>query len=83
MISADQTRQAGSGVAEGIHCAAPFFEIVRLAEPGQQMRYCEVCDREEIFVVGWECKLGRIGVCLGCGDEKIAPFTRVNSEVAG
>jgi hypothetical protein len=45
-------------------------------------RYCPKCDREQIFVAGWECAQGLVGCCLGCGDERIAPFTRVNSEVA-
>jgi hypothetical protein len=48
----------------------------------QFMRFCPKCDREQVFVAGWECDAGLVGCCLGCGDERIAPFTRVNSEVA-
>jgi sulfite reductase beta subunit-like hemoprotein len=48
----------------------------------QFMRYCENCDREQIFIAGWECEVGLVGCCLGCGDERIAPFTRVTEKVA-
>lgn len=48
----------------------------------QFMRYCTDCNREQIFVVGWECDRGLIGCCLGCGGERIAPFTRANNEAA-
>ena len=48
----------------------------------QFMRYCPKCNRDQIFVCGWECELGLVGCCLGCGDERIAPFTRTNSEAA-
>lgn len=48
----------------------------------QDMRWCPNCAGEQIFVPVYECDAGRVGFCLGCGEEKIAPFTRVNSEVA-
>lgn len=41
--------------------------------------YCEICDEQQVFLVGG---LGLGAWCLGCGDERIAPFTRMNSEVA-
>jgi len=46
----------------------------------QFMRFCEKCDSEQIFLAGWACEQGLVGRCLGCGDERIAPFTRANSE---
>jgi hypothetical protein len=52
-----------------------------LAVPVEWMRFCFVCDSEQIFVAGWECERGLVGCCLGCGDERIAPFTRMTSEV--
>jgi hypothetical protein len=45
-------------------------------------RFCPKCDSEQTFIAGWQCESGLVGCCLGCGDERIAPFTRVNSEVA-
>jgi len=39
--------------------------------------HCEICGKAQIFIVGG---LGLVACCLGCGDERIAPFTRVNSE---
>lgn len=63
-----------------------FFEIVGEMTPLRTQveftRFCEKCDSGQIFRAGWECDAGLIGCCLGCGDERIAPFTRVNSEVA-
>jgi hypothetical protein len=56
--------------------------IVPLPITIQFLRYCANCDRDQIFVAGWVCEFGLIGCCLGCGDERIAPFTRANSEVA-
>ena len=46
------------------------------------MRFCAHCDSEQMFVAGWECASGLVGCCLGCGDERIAGFTRVTGEVA-
>jgi len=46
----------------------------------QDMRWCANCAGEQIFLPVYECEAGRVGVCLGCGEEKIAPFTRANSE---
>jgi len=46
----------------------------------QDMRWCANCAGEQIFLPVYECDFGRVGLCLGCGEEKIAPFTRANSE---
>jgi len=63
-----------------------FFEyvgqIAPLATHVEFTRFCEKCDSEQIFIAGWACDAGLVGCCLGCGDERIAPFTRSNSEVA-
>ncbi len=45
-------------------------------------RFCFICDSEQIFRAGWECDSGLLGCCLGCGDERIAPWTRTCVEVA-
>lgn len=47
----------------------------------QDMHWCVNCGGEQIFVPVYEIEQGRVGYCLGCGDERIAPFTRMNSEV--
>lgn len=39
--------------------------------------YCPVCECEEEFRTMIEFVSGRIGVCLGCGDERVVPFSRV------
>jgi hypothetical protein len=48
----------------------------------QFMRYCPRCEKETIFVAGWECAAGLVGCCLECGDERVAPFTRTTAEAA-
>lgn len=44
-------------------------------------RFCRNCDKVVRFVADRVCVSGLIGECIGCGDERIAPFTRMNSEV--
>lgn len=40
------------------------------------MRWCIRNGGEEVFVEVFECEYGRVGVCLGCGEEKLIPFSR-------
>lgn len=56
--------------------------VVALSTPVESMRFCFVCELEEVFIAGWTCDTGLLGCCLGCGDERIIPFTRTNSEAA-
>jgi hypothetical protein len=62
--------------------ALATFQIARLAVPVEWNRFCERCEVEVKFVADRFCIAGLIGECTGCGDERIAPFTRANSEVA-
>jgi hypothetical protein len=48
----------------------------------QDMRWCANCGGPQIFVPVYEFESGRVGFCFGCGEERIAPFTRLNSEAA-
>lgn len=48
----------------------------------QDMVWCSNCGGARIFLPVFEFEGGRVGCCLGCGDERIAPFTRTNSEAA-
>lgn len=48
----------------------------------QEMQDCKNCGGPQIFVAAWVCEAGLVGCCLGCGAERIAPFTRTNSEAA-
>jgi hypothetical protein len=63
-----------------------FFEYVGEIRPLpitiQFMWDCGTCKSEQIFICGWECDAGLVGYCIGCGSERIALFTRTNSEVA-
>lgn len=47
----------------------------------QDMRWCGDCGGPQIFVPVFECEFGRVGFCFGCGEERVARFTRENSEV--
>lgn len=60
----------------------PDHDAARLELPIEWMRFCYVCNSDKLFVAYGVCSSGLVGCCLGCGDERIAPFTRVNSEVA-
>ena len=42
----------------------------------QEMKDCSRCGGEEIFVAVYECEFGRVGICLGCGEEKMQRFER-------
>ena len=44
--------------------------------------YCAICESVQLFVFGWESAEGLIGCCLGCGDPKLAPWTRTTGEAA-
>lgn len=48
----------------------------------RDMRWCIRCGGEEVFIEVYEFEGGRVGVCLGCGDERVIPFSRTMSEVA-
>jgi hypothetical protein len=44
--------------------------------------FCNACNRDCTFVAMTRCADGLNAECSGCGDKRIAPFTRMNSEVA-
>ena len=48
----------------------------------RDMRWCMRCGGEQLFVEVYECKAGRVGVCFGCGEERVERWTRTNGEVA-
>ena len=48
----------------------------------QESRWCPNCAGDVIFVPVYECEAGRVGVCLGCGEEKLVPFSRTTGEAA-
>lgn len=56
--------------------APPSFPIGQLLVIVEWSTYCEYCDQEKRFVADRWCKFGLIGECTGCGEERIAPFTR-------
>ena len=59
---------------------APTGVAVLDSDVCRDMRWCANCAGEQIFVEVYEFEGGRLGVCLGCGDERVVPFSRVNGE---
>lgn len=45
----------------------------------RDMRWCANCAGEQVFVEVYEFEGGRVGVCLGCGEERVVLFTRVSA----
>jgi hypothetical protein len=76
--SSSPSRSVGSQGGDGILGRG----VAVLETQVQWNRYCEVCDGDELFIADLRCDRGLIGVCISCGSERIAPFSRVNSEVA-
>ena len=61
---------------------APTGVAVLDSDVYRDMRWCVNCAGEQIFVEVYEFEGGRLGVCLGCGDERVVLFSRVNGAVA-
>lgn len=69
-------------ILEEIHSLPETYPIHTLTPYVEWMRYCESCDRETRFIADRVYISGLIGACTSCGEERIAPFTRGNSEAA-
>ena len=48
----------------------------------QDNHWCMNCAGQRIFIAVFEVETGRLGFCLGCGEEKFLPFTRTVGEAA-
>jgi hypothetical protein len=59
----------------------PTYPIANIEPPIEWMRYCSICDKETEFIADRVCLSGLVGNCLGCGDERISPYSRMNSDV--
>ena len=53
--------------------------LVVLPVPVEWMRFCPTCERETRFVAEIECDLGLYAHCSSCGEDLIAPFTRMTA----
>ena len=67
-------REDGGGGGEGI---APAVLDVLDQDVYRDMRWCPNCAGEKVFVEVYEFESGRVGVCLGCGEERVVRFTRM------
>lgn len=48
----------------------------------RDMRWCANCGGERVFLEVFRFAGGRVGCCLGCGEERVIAFSRTNSERA-
>lgn len=60
------------GTTAGVAALDPFLY--------EEPRWCVNCGGEQRFFPCFEFAGGRVGVCLGCGDERVIPFSRTNAE---
>ena len=42
----------------------------------EDQRWCGNCAGEQMFVEVFETEFGRVGYCVGCGEERVVRFTR-------
>jgi hypothetical protein len=64
------------GEGETAVATAPAVLEALDSEIYRDMRWCANCGGERIFVEVYEFEAGRVGVCLGCGDERVVRFSR-------
>ena len=48
----------------------------------QRSTWCPNCGGLQTFVEVFEIESGRVGFCMGCGDEKFVAFTHATAEAA-
>ena len=48
----------------------------------QDPLWCARCAGKQTFVSVFEFEGGRLGYCMGCGEERVKPDSRTNSEAA-
>jgi hypothetical protein len=75
------TENTHTPVSVGDGCASTSMAVLN-SDICRDMRWCVNCGGERIFVEVYEFDGGRLGCCLGCGEERVAPFSRVNGESA-
>jgi len=61
---------------------ASDFVTVLDSDIYRDKRWCANCGGEQAFVEVYEFEGGRVGFCWGCGEERVVPFSRTNSEAA-
>jgi hypothetical protein len=66
-----QSVSAGGTMTAGVAPLDPFVY--------RDPVWCEVCQCAEEFRIMGECWAGRIGFCLGCGEERLVRFTRTEA----
>ena len=77
-----EATQSVGGCGDGGCCLGGETVAVLDSSVYQDMRWCVNCGGPQVFVVVYEFEGGRLGVCLGCGDERVAPFSRTTAEAA-
>ena len=69
---------AGEAIAHAVPEDSQQASLRELdSEIYRDMRWCPNCAGEKVFVEVYEFESGRVGVCLGCGEERVVRFTRM------
>ena len=69
---------AGEAIAHAVPEVSLHDSLRELdSEIYRDMRWCPNCAGEKVFVEVYEFESGRVGVCLGCGEERVVRFTRM------
>jgi hypothetical protein len=58
------------------------LDDARVLLPMQWSEFCYACERVCTFATFAVCVEGLVVECTGCGNPRIAPFTRTNGEAA-
>ena len=74
------TRVPPFSIGEEEDGCAPTGVAVLDSDVYRDMRWCVNCGGPQEFVEYYEFHGGRVGCCLGCGDERVVLFSRVNGE---
>lgn len=62
--------------------AVPDYDPATVLLPMQWTEFCYACHRDCTFATFEVCAEGLVVECTGCGEERIAPFSRANGEAA-
>ena len=79
-VNSVSIREGGQSLGDSAALPSSGFVVVLDSAIHRDPRWCSNCGGPQTFVEVYEFEGGRLGVCLGCGEERVAPFTRVNGE---
>lgn len=79
-LPTDQTSVASVGGEDGVPPEASVLAHLQLSPPQRFTLPCYQCGKASEFLAQFEFPQGLWGVCLGCGEERLVPYTRTVEE---